>query len=573
MDNITTIDPNDNLKLDNVSKNLALIDQSIPALINNLLENIDDLKDIQSSEFKFKEYPDTENIEEFLSIIIGDLKSGRKALVDIPNIINSEYNSSILGIAHINKDIAKLQNTLLNIQSASTTRGMVNKRFITENITNEDSFDKEFPKSAPLAFVDLELGALTLAKTSVDNVKNPSMRVFKSNKNQVRDILAESPVNFFYEGRYYGYADESRPEGGDFKLAIRKNPTKLVSMVATDEDKNKARVAVFDGKIDTSWMCEYVQAADKIDTTPLQVHILIDLGSVISLSNIKITPFQVNQGDVLDVVGIFSGADTATFKPLEVFRNLLVEDPNQRAKSDTIATSGAFNGNYSNQIDMSFESITARYILVILSQQNVAKITYPKLKVNISRQNPATNEQETKTVVLDYLQSLALSTPYGSNVELNDLLKAVFGIGGGWSINEGSLAPTYLTDRAHQAIGISEIQIGSTSYSETSEITSKGYDVSNTDVSSISLSSDDVVPDFYPKDTDWIEYYITLDGNTFTRIAPKGSGRGSSNIPTSIKITEAITDLRVKIIIKRPVGAVNTTPVVKGYQLHIQKES
>lgn len=78
--------------------------------------------------------------------------------------------------------------------------------------------------------------------------------------------------NRFYEGNYYNFLGLARPEGGRFNIQFAVDPKQVgaregennvskgifLEYGASEEDKARARLKMFDGNPDTFWECEYV---------------------------------------------------------------------------------------------------------------------------------------------------------------------------------------------------------------------------------------------------------------------------------------------------------------------------
>lgn len=566
--NPLSIDPLDNLKQRNIVTNLETDDPSVPVLVGKVSDLIDDASDIRIDQFELLEYPDSDNITEFIETASDDLQNARVAIKAIPNIITEEYNSTTTGIAITDDKISNLQDSLNSLKKAVEKRGSTNKFFISNNLTNKASIDYDFPVSAPYASVDLTLGAATLLKRDSEPIKNATFKVFKSNKSNERDVYQEKPVDFFYEGRYYGYADSIIPEGDSLHLGLKTNPTRLESGRATEAEKDEVRKRVFDDDIDTAWVCEYVQSSANPDTSPLEVELLIDLQAVYTVSNLSLNPFLLNLGDTLDILEVKAGPSSSDMTKLSIFVNELVEDPNEKIDKP-VATSGPYNGNYSNQINIDFDPVEARYLSLSVSQANLAGIEYPTVMIPLSRTNPDNNITETQKFSLDYLQSIAVASKYSDDLPSNTLLAAVFNLGGGWSVGS-DLSKKVHSDRMHQAIGISELLLNNNIYEESSEFVSSSFLIANKKIKSVSLRVDELIPSPFP-DQDWILYYISFDGNTFTPISPAGAGRRDDGIESTLFPAEA-DSITFKAVFSRPGDASSLSPVLKGYQIEVVTE-
>jgi len=567
MTNPLTINPHEELKRKHFEDTLGKTVESSANLIEDLIDAIDDLSDVKSSQHKTLEYPDTENMNEKLDMLQDDMQASKDSISDIPDIVTREYNATTTMLDLVQTEINEIQPMLASLESATKKRGYSNIIFISDNFTSNERYDPDFPVNASNAFVDNTLGAVTLNRRIGERIVPANFKVLKSNRENLRDVNDETPVNFFYEGIYYGYADNVIPEGQGFNLKLKTNPPKLVMEQATEAEKLANRFKVFDGAIDTAWVCEYVENSTSNDTQPLLVDILLDLGGAQTISNVSLTPYLIHQGDVVDVIGIKGGTNAGELSNIQIHRNLLTPD-----RLETIdqpdATSAPTNSNYNSVIDIAFDPVEMRYLLISLSQAHSSIVPYPKLKMTVGRENPDTGRFENRYVNLDYLQSMALSSREDINIPTAQLIRAVTGIGGQWSVKPSNFASTVQEDRMHQAIGISELVVNRVVYDEISEFISAPFLVEGK-VEEVRLRVDEIIPSVFGNDS-WIDYELSFDGNTFYPIAAYGAGRDVNDKPLVLTPKEEVSQIRFKAIFKRPIDRDNITPVLRGYQLEVK---
>lgn len=164
----------------------------------------------------------------------------------------------------------------------------------------------------------------------------------------------------------------------------------------------------------------------------------------------------------------------------------------------------------------------------------------------------------------------------------------------GWSISRTWLETWW--DKVRWGIGIKEIGIFSYEYTESAEIVSVPYS-SPKGISSISLRVDEQIPESFPSNIAWTQYFISIDnGNQWMRLNPldkptrflSGSGRPIprtirfSSIPDSENTTDNLyiqvdrlpTQVRFRAVLIRPGGDDNITktPILKSYRLLIYPE-
>jgi len=336
---------------------------------------------------------------------------------------------------------------------------------------------------------------------------------------------------------------------------------------ATETEKLANRFKVFDGAIDTAWICEYVKTSTTNDTQPLQVDILLNLGGTHTVSNISLTPYLIHQGDVIDIVGIRGGANSGELSDIQVHKNLLTPDRLETVDRPE-ATSAPTNSNYNSVVDVSFDPIEVQYLLISLSQAHTEVVPYPKLRMVVGRENPDTRRFENRQIDLDYLQSIALSSRQDINIPTGQLIQAITGIGGEWSIKPSNFTAIVQEDRAHQAIGISELVVNRVVYEEVSEFISAPFLVEGK-VEEIKLRVDEIIPSVFSSGS-WIDYEVSFDGNTFHPIAAYGAGRDANDKPLILRPNTTVSQIRFKAVLKRPADINNITPVLKGYQLEVK---
>ncbi len=161
----------------------------------------------------------------------------------------------------------------------------------------------------------------------------------------------------------------------------------------------------------------------------------------------------------------------------------------------------------------------------------------------------------------------------------------------GWSISRTWLETWW--DKIRWGIGLKEIGIFSYNYVESSEIISVPF-ISPKGIQSVSLKVDDQIPESFPSNQSWIQYFISADnGNQWIRINPmdkptvfqSGSGRPlprtirfsvindseNTNDTQYQRVNSLPTSIRFRAVLLRPSGAENQnkTPILKSYRMTI----
>ena len=136
-------------------------------------------------------------------------------------------------------------------------------------------------------------------------------------------------------------------------------------------------------------------------------------------------------------------------------------------------------------------------------------------------------------------------------------------------------------------IGIRDSVIASYQFTPVSEYVSKPF-VSQNPIKEIELDVNYDIPEQFPKDQEWVEFYISVDkGQEWHRIYPRNIYQQSaitkylfnSGTPKEARTTEVgyidsltpIHEVQFRIILKRPEGIEDAsyyTPVIYGYELH-----
>lgn len=139
------------------------------------------------------------------------------------------------------------------------------------------------------------------------------------------------------------------------------------------------------------------------------------------------------------------------------------------------------------------------------------------------------------------------------------------------------------------AIGLRDIFAGKMEYQSSSTLISKRFMVSGV-VDRIALEADVAIPESFAAGGDWVKFYVSPDdGESWHQISRIENNYGDVpeilvfNDPTPVEFRDtnagyvttksAVTDLRVKIEIERPVGLPLETPILNGYKLKIRKRA
>jgi hypothetical protein len=171
--------------------------------------------------------------------------------------IAEDWNSSMQAIRddlvtayeelHTARDIAVLTNNYNQIiteelakRAAEAASKVIDLRLLSgqlqpdlivagDDFNNLDKVDQSFSLQNPLAEVLTDQGAVTLKRVEAVNVLSPDVSVKVDPLGGINRNAGVENTNRFYEGKFFGYLGEARPEGGAFHLEEKVSPDAIVS--------------------------------------------------------------------------------------------------------------------------------------------------------------------------------------------------------------------------------------------------------------------------------------------------------------------------------------------------------
>lgn len=230
---------------------------------------------------------DTASSEDYnknLKSIYNDLSRYYEELQNFNQASIKAYNYSQVVIDEIRKKAAQLSSIVLDLRILSNfTRGDVivagddflNQDYI-DNGTAGGSLKAEIlPGSAGLSLARNGTNSLSArASTEIEVLPIAPSSSQGSSTASVNTAPTPGNIERFYEGSYYGFIGEARPEGGEFNLQTivdidsttgastgQSQPTDQTIVLeygASEESKNIARLNMIDNNPDTFWECEYL---------------------------------------------------------------------------------------------------------------------------------------------------------------------------------------------------------------------------------------------------------------------------------------------------------------------------
>jgi hypothetical protein len=112
------------------------------------------------------------------------------------------------------------------------------------------------------------------------------------------------------------------------------------------------------------------------------------------------------------------------------------------------------------------------------------------------------------------------------------------------------------------AIGVTDIDISQRQYAQTSTLESTQLTFSKP-LQAVSLITTEQIPDDWPTDQDWIQYFVSTDQQTWQKIVPMQRTTGTNDV---VKLNGEMS-LYVRILLNRPANLPGETAAVLSYAL------
>lgn len=229
--------------------------------------------------------------------IYTDITSFYKELENLTDAHIASYNYATIITSNILNNADELASTVLDLNILHE----FNRSDIIvagDDFKNLDYVDTSAGVSTVQAELLLDGGGIGLAKTDLQDIVDDSTKVKITPLAPVKETTAQvnispTPGNFerFYEGNYYNYLGNARPEGGQFNLRYISNPNEkgydptvppgdlkissstdnkkriegsdnidgfFLDFGATEEVKELNRLKMFDKDPTSFWECEYL---------------------------------------------------------------------------------------------------------------------------------------------------------------------------------------------------------------------------------------------------------------------------------------------------------------------------
>jgi len=111
------------------------------------------------------------------------------------------------------------------------------------------------------------------------------------------------------------------------------------------------------------------------------------------------------------------------------------------------------------------------------------------------------------------------------------------------------------------AIGIKDIELSKRTYAEQSQIITRAH-VFSKPLSAVSIISTEDIPKGWDTSKEWVSFYLSPDGYTWTHIVPLNRSAGVDDVLFTYSTT-----IFVKILLQRPVDKQHETPLLKNFAL------
>lgn len=256
------------------------------ALFKDFFDNMAD-PEFSPLELKKGDTPRSKDYNDNLQRIYNDISRFYTELTNLTDANIKSFNFSQVVVAEINKRARGLSSMVLDLNILSNfTRGDV--IVAGDDFINLESVDTGAALGSSPAEIIANGSGLSLARASTNNlsvddrVKIEVLPISPTTQSSEGEGVNTKPtpgnLRRFYEGNYYNFLGAARPEGGGFNIQYILDPSQIDPVVeegegseeankpvgyfleygATEEDKQRSRLAMLDNNPDTFWECEYV---------------------------------------------------------------------------------------------------------------------------------------------------------------------------------------------------------------------------------------------------------------------------------------------------------------------------
>lgn len=117
-------------------------------------------------------------------------------------------------------------------------------------------------------------------------------------------------------------------------------------------------------------------------------------------------------------------------------------------------------------------------------------------------------------------------------------------------------------DGNRSVISLQDIDISIREYTSQSQIVSKAFYFAQP-LKAVSIISTEIIPDSWDQNTEWISFFISTDGYTWTKIIPQNRSNGSNDTV----FVNGATNIYVKVLLTGNSADKNSTPILANYAI------
>jgi hypothetical protein len=227
--------------------------------------------------------PRSDDYNSNLKQIYNDILRFYKELQNLSDITITSFNYSQVVTSEIKKRAESLAGMVLDL---NILNGFVRSDVIVagDDFINLDNVNTTAGLGSSQAELISNGAGVSLARSSTNNLSSHPKTTIEvlpispqtQNSNNISSVNTKPTpgnLNRFYEGNYYNFIGQARPEGGVFNIQFVADPKKIAEQVEGSSPKNEGafleygasadalardRRKMIDGDPDTFWECEYV---------------------------------------------------------------------------------------------------------------------------------------------------------------------------------------------------------------------------------------------------------------------------------------------------------------------------
>lgn len=451
-----------------LQKTLSDVDNStVPNMIGEFIYNISYvLREMSKPMFSMQSLTDMDrpSASEFnasMRNLDNDISVCYQGIQDIKKNMDVEFNSTVSDLDDLIEEsesiFQEIESININIDKEDTSNTVT----AGTDFRNASMIDMEYGIDADICYLDKNQGGITLPVDSEIQI-DPSQATIKiADVNKGKDgpyNKGHEPINFFYEGKFYGKINESIPEGGKWIIDITKSDesiseedrlllnevqgrtaedspsfiTKLINgttvlnsesqidyprfkvSISKPSESNlmKSRMAMLDRNPATSWQCEWVYRPGSISDSDikrvntnrsnyLDIVLTIDIGQHFRMNKIYIDPVVFGEQDDVHVIDIStSKTRDETPKPLDFqgygVYNEQISDSNGITMDDFTSHGTISPSSFSQKWGESwiFDMREVRFINIQLRQYTSYVVSYQTKKIDMTRTATAVSRIE-----------------------------------------------------------------------------------------------------------------------------------------------------------------------------------